>query len=94
MLKPVKKLFLGLIVLSSFSMLGACGSKEAPLIYSIYCPSPSVPILPKFIEEKFLDSRENIGILMLRDDIIRAFIGGLEETIICYKNTYKEENTE
>ena len=83
-------LLIGLIVLCS-----GCGAKAdipaAPLILKLPdCPSPGVPVLPTFDGTAPFDSPENTARLLERDDILRAYIDGLEATIRCFRRQREE----
>lgn len=78
-------LLIGLIVLCS-----GCGTKAdiptAPLILKLPdCPCPEVPALPIFDGTIPFDSPENTARLLERDDMLRAYIDGLEATIRCFR---------
>lgn len=90
-MKQGKKLLPALIVLCS--CISACG-KNIPVPVEIYCPQPQKPELPLLSADLYLDSPANIEILMQRDDIMRGYIEGLEDTILCYENSQKERNNE
>lgn len=62
-----------------------CGSKQTvPLILNLPdCPAPSVPVLPELSGEEPLDSPENIVRLLERDDVLRAYIDGLNAALRC-----------
>lgn len=85
-MKHEKKLLPALIVLCS--LLCAC-VKNMPVPAEMYCPQPAKPSLPLLSADLYLDSPVNIEILMQRDDIMRGYIEGLEDTILCYENAQK-----
>lgn len=62
-----------------------CGSKQTvPLILEHQtCPTPSVPALPELDAAEPLDSPENIVRLLERDDVLRAYIDGLNAALRC-----------
>lgn len=88
-MKHIKKLFIGSIVL--YSLLGGCQNVQyVPVTtQNIYCPEPTKPSLPLLQEQYYLEHAVNIEILMRRDDMMRLYIDGLEDTINCYKNSFK-----
>lgn len=86
-MKHAKKLLPASIVLCS-CLCCACG-KNIPMQSESYCPEPVKPELPLLLEEHCLDSPLNIEIIMQRDDMMRGYIEGLEDTIMCYKNSQK-----
>ena len=51
------------------------------------CPAPPSPKLPELVSGQPLESASNMRILMERDDCMRLYIQGLEDTIECFKNT-------
>lgn len=88
-MKPEKKLLPASIVLCSL-----LGCQHTVAAVKTYCPEPIKPELPLLLEEYCLDSLPNIEIIMQRDDILRLYIEGLEDTILCYKNSQKGVNNE
>lgn len=84
-MKRVKRLLPASIVLCSCFLLGC--KKNISVSVPVYCPEPIKPDLPVLLEQYYLDSPLNIEIIMQRDDIIRSYIEGLEDTILCYKNS-------
>lgn len=84
-MKRGKRLLQGLIVLCSLSFLGC--KPDISVSTGMYCPKPEKPELPFLTDKYFLDAPVNIEILMQRDDMIRLYIDGLEETIRCYENS-------
>lgn len=81
MMKRAIVLFCASIALCSFG----CGQKDAaPLVLEHHdCPAPQAPILPELDAALPLDSPENITRLLLRDDMIRTYIDGLESALQC-----------
>lgn len=80
---------LALIVLCS-----GCAARleipPAPLILNLPdCPAPAPPKLPMIDGAAPLDSPKNVGLLLERDDVLRAYIAGLNAAIRCYQ-TRKE----
>lgn len=65
-------------------LIAGCGINTAPLPD---CQAPARPELPALISDKPLESSINMRILMERDDCMRLYIQGLEDTLECYKKT-------
>ena len=87
-------LLIGLIVLCS-----GCGEKRvevpAPLILKLPdCPSPEPPDLPSFDGGVPFDSPENAARLLERDDVLRAYIDGLEAAIRCFRRQRTSDESE
>lgn len=74
---------LGLLLLTG--LIGGCGIKAVPVMPD--CPAPPVPELPALISGEPLDSLANVRILMERDDCMRLYVRGLEDSLECYKKT-------
>jgi hypothetical protein len=51
----------------------------------VECPAPPRPELPTLDHASPLDSPANIEAIMLRDDIMRGYIRGLESCMECYR---------
>ena len=84
-MKLVKLLLIALIALFSFG----CAQKQAapPINPAAFeCPGPFRPELALLDDTLPRDNFENIKILLLRDDVVRQYIKGLEDTIACYEN--------
>lgn len=64
------------------ALIAGCGIKAAPLPD---CPAPARPQLPALISGEPLESQANMRILMERDDCMRLYIQGLEDTLECLK---------
>lgn len=81
MMKRAVALLSVLIVLCSCG----CGSKQTvPLILEHQiCPAPSVPALPELDAAEPLDNPQNIIRLLERDDVLRAYIDGLNAALRC-----------
>lgn len=63
-------------------LIAGCGIKPAPVPD---CPAPARPELPALINDEPLESPVNMRILMERDDCMRLYIQGLEDTLECLK---------
>ncbi len=83
-MKLAKPLLIALIVASSF---GCTQSLATPHIDVgiVTCPGPAKPSLPLLDEGLPLDNFQNIKVLLLRDDFVREYTKGLEDTIACYE---------
>lgn len=83
-MKLAKLLLIALIAASS---LGCAQKYTTPPIDMgiVTCPAPGKPTLPLLDENIPLDNFENIKALLLRDDIVRQYTKGLEDTIACYE---------
>lgn len=92
MMPRVKLLLIALIALCS----PACGqvAKQVPVVVgAAYCPQPHKPQLPRLNNDLPLDHIANIKPLLLRDDVLRQYISGLEDTINCYEGQVKQNAT-
>ena len=81
-----KLLLIALIVLCSGA--GGCGQVQtfAPTLEGpILCPPPPKPELPQLDDTLPIEHLANIKPLLLRDDVLRQHIQGLNDTINCYK---------
>lgn len=94
-MKPVLALFLASI--AGCSLLTGCGARElpalppAPIILKLPdCPAPTPPVLPVLDAALPLDNPENLETLLIRDDVIRAYLRGLEAAVNCYKRRSHE----
>lgn len=81
-----------LIVLIGLCSLAGCGGKRAPelpappaILNLPDCPAPERPLLPLINGGLPFDSPENIESFLERDDIMRAYIKGLEAAVTCYR---------
>lgn len=79
------------LLVASIVLCSGCGAKQreippAPLVLNLPdCPAPLPPILPQLDGTLPLDSPENVGLLLERDDTLRAYIDGLKSAIFCYQ---------
>lgn len=80
-----------LIVSIALGSLG-CSARQAqvppaPAVVRIVpCPCPQRPEIPAVIGSLPFDHQVNIEALLERDDIIRAYVKGLEATVECYRS--------
>lgn len=77
-----------MLLLLALTGLCSCGPKQAPVIVTaplVECPAPSSPALPALDPSLPLDSPANVETIMLRDDIMRGYIRGLESCVDCYR---------
>jgi hypothetical protein len=51
----------------------------------VECPPPAAPVLPDVDPALPLDSPSNVEALMVRDDVLRGYIHGLESCVECYR---------
>lgn len=51
----------------------------------VECPAPPRPQLPEIDAAQPLDSPENVEAIMIRDDVMRGYIRGLESCVDCYR---------
>jgi hypothetical protein len=51
----------------------------------VACPAPIAPELPTINGTLPLDGPANVDALMLRDDLMRGYIRGLEGCVECYE---------
>lgn len=78
-MKAAELLLIALIALGS----AGCGHKDkAPVAM---CAAPVKPELPLFVSELPFDHITNIEILLKRDDYMRQYAKGLEDTVHCYE---------
>lgn len=69
-----------------------CGARQeiiAPEVELPECPSPEAPSLPLLDSDEPLESPANIEKLMLRDDVMRAYIDGLRAAIACREKRHE-----
>lgn len=90
----MKPASVALIVLIGLCSLAGCGGKQAPevpappvILKLPDCPAPERPRLPLINGDLPFDSPENIKAFLERDDIMRAYIKGLEAAVGCYRRT-------
>lgn len=83
-----------LIALIGLCSLTGCGAPRQatlappPLILSLPdCPTPEAPRLPRINGSLPFDAPANVKILLERDDILRAYIKGLNATVQCFRRT-------
>jgi hypothetical protein len=82
MMRRALLLLIGSIVLCS------CAARPAPLYVTVpvvACPAPIAPELPEINGALPLDGPGNVEALMLRDDLLRGYIGGLRACVECYE---------
>ena len=77
-------------MLSLLALTGLCSAcaKPAPVVVVepvVECPAPQRPALPGIDPALPLDHPGNIEAIMLRDDVMRGYIGGLESCVECYR---------
>lgn len=94
MMPRARRLWIALIVLCS---LTGCAAREVPvvppapiIVKAAACPAPGVPVLPQLDAALPLDAPENVRRLLLRDDLCRQYIKGLQATTRCYESQTKE----
>ncbi len=81
-MRRVLPLLVGSIALCS------CAAATPPVEVAmpvVECPAPPRPELPGLDPASPLDSPANIETIMLRDDILRGYIRGLESCVECYR---------
>lgn len=81
-MRRVLPLLVGSIALCS------CAAAAPPVAVTmsvVECPAPPRPELPGLDPTSLLDSPTNIEAIMLRDDIMRGYIRGLESCVECYR---------
>ena len=79
-----------LFVLIGLCSLAGCGGKRLPelpappvILNLPDCPAPDRPRLPQVNGGLPFDAPENINTFLERDDIMRAYIKGLEAAVLC-----------
>lgn len=72
-----------LILLISLS--SACAGKVQEPVYTVRCPRPDKPQLPKLAGLSFLESGRAYVLIRQRDRYIRDYIAGLEDALECYE---------
>jgi hypothetical protein len=86
---------IALIVLCS---LGGCGTRTPelappPVILNLPdCPAPDAPRLPPINGALPFDAPANIAALLERDDVMRAYIKGLDAAITCFRRSSPGRN--
>lgn len=67
--------------------LCGCGARQAaqPVLNVPDCPAPSAPALPPLDASEPLESPANAARLLERDDVIRAYINGLNAALDCFR---------
>lgn len=81
-MRHVLPLLVGSIALCSCA---AATPPVAVIMPVVECPAPPRPELPELDPARPLDSPANIETIMLRDDILRGYIRGLESCVECYR---------
>ncbi len=75
------------LLIASIALCSCCGCSRKPAAPHILnlpdCPAPAPPVLPVIDGSEALDSPDNIARLMERDDLIRAYIDGLNAALRC-----------
>lgn len=91
-MQPANVLLLISIGLCSGMSAGCAGQHAelalppAPVVLNLPdCPAPVRPVLPTINGDAPFDSTDNVATLLLRDDVWRRYMQGLEETILCYR---------
>lgn len=77
-----------LLLLLALTGLCSCGPKQAPVMVTVpvvQCPAPPAPVMPEVNAALPLDSPANVEALMIRDDVLRGYIYGLESCVECYR---------
>lgn len=77
-----------LLLLVGSIVLCSCAAATPPVAVTmpvVECPAPPRPELPGLDPASPLDSPMNIEAIMLRDDIMRGYIRGLESCVECYR---------
>ena len=83
----MKRAALLLLVLTA--LCSACATASEPgkviVVRPVSCPAPQRPELLALDAALPLDHPANIEALMIRDDILRHYIGGLEAAVKCHQ---------
>lgn len=94
MIRLAHGLLTALIVLCS---LAGCAARQEQGMQSVLvlrtpdCPSPEPPRLPKIRGDEPFDSGANITLLLERDDLMRAYITGLEASMECCRGVSRDD---
>lgn len=93
----MKRAFVPLIGLIALCSLYGCGGKRLPevpappaILNLPDCPVPERPALPRIIGAIPFDAPENIAVFLERDDIMRAYIKGLEAAVGCFRRVKQQ----
>jgi hypothetical protein len=77
-----------LLLIGSIALCSCATARPAPLHVTaavVECPAPIAPELPEINGTLPLDGPGNVEALMLRDDLLRGYIGGLRACVECYE---------
>lgn len=79
-----------LLLIVSIGLCSACAASRPQAVPGVVvvrpaaCPAPQRPELPALDAALPLDHPANVEALLVRDDIMRHYIGGLEATVTCH----------
>lgn len=97
----MKRAFVPLAGLTVLCSLAGCGGRQAqtvpvpPVILNLPdCPAPERPLLPPVNGEAPFDAPVNVKAFLERDDIMRAYIKGLEAALACSRRNTKQGEPE
>jgi len=79
-----------LIALIALCSLAGCAGREVPVLIpvvvgAVLCPEPSAPVLPSVSGGASFDTLDQFDVFMVRDDLLRGYIGALRRAIACYR---------
>lgn len=77
-----------LLLLAGSIALCSCAAATPPVVATmpvVECPAPGRPVLPDLDPGLPLDHQKNVELLMIRDDVMRAYVHGMESALECYR---------